>query len=168
MISTGTLPGEVDLQTDASRFWSFLDKPSQPGLLKLIEVWRDRNSNGGFVVGKDIPSRALSDIMCHLMVWEPIDDGHDLYVRLAGSALHRRYNCDITGKRTSEIYTSTDQAILLADFGYVLRTRTPIYRRRQIVKYGVQQALDGEIGIFPALSPDRSATWFLIGLFLSV
>lgn len=169
--SNYTLAGEIDLQSDSQRYWSVLEKPSHPDLLKLNEIWQSCNiwrsctDEVGFVVGRDVPSRHLAGMLHNLMVWEPDAECRDFVVRLAGGALRRRYGRDITGERASQIYRPEELEILAADFQEALRSNAPVFRCRRIVKYGVKVAFDGEVGIFPVLSSDRSAKWFLIGLF---
>jgi hypothetical protein len=77
-------------------------EPAHPDSKKLLDHWKERQESGGFVVGRDVPSRALSKLLHGIAILEPLSDGDDFQTRLAGSTLRRRFGQEITSKRYSE------------------------------------------------------------------
>ena len=58
-----------------------IDVPSQYGARLLLDYWRARQAEDGFVVGRDVPSRRLACVLRNLAIYEPIEDGRDFRVR---------------------------------------------------------------------------------------
>ena len=65
--------------------------PTQYGACLLLDQWKTREQRGGFVVGRDVPSRDLASILRNIGLFEPIDGAADFRVRLAGTAFMRRF-----------------------------------------------------------------------------
>ena len=95
-----------DVNANAAGFqevFTVMREPSHYDARHLFVCWRERNDEGGFVIGKDVPSRALARVMSHLVVYEPLDGGRDFRARLAGTSLLRRFGRDISGSKLSEL-----------------------------------------------------------------
>jgi hypothetical protein len=138
--------------------------PTQYGACLLLDNWRDRMKRGGFVVGRDVPSRELACVLRNLALYEPIEEGRDFRVRLAGTAFMRRFGRDITGLKLSEIYDPAKLESQRGILNTVIKTNAPhvvdvkvtrdkrIYLRFETLRLAV-------------LSPDRKAVWVMAGLF---
>jgi hypothetical protein len=138
--------------------------PVHFGARLLFENWRKLRAQDGFVVHRDVPSRALASVLRNLVIFEPLDGMADFRVRLAGSAMIRRFDCDITGLKLSELFDPVafaghrDAMIEIArqgtasihDVKFTARNRTDLHFEA--------------IGL-PVQSPDRSAVWILGGIF---
>jgi hypothetical protein len=139
--------------------------PTHYGASLLLDNWRDREKNrGGFVVGRDVPSRELATVLRNLALYEPVDDGADFRVRLAGTAFLRRFGRDITGLKLSEIYDAAKFESQRGFFNAVIRTGTPHAVDVKVVR-DKRTYLRFEILRLRVLSPDRKASWVMTGLF---
>jgi hypothetical protein len=135
-----------------------ISAPVHFGARLLHRNWRART--GGFVEGRDVPSRALAPVLRNLAVYEPVEA--DFRVRLAGTALVRRYGCDITGLLLSQLYESAAfacqrKALMRAMDG-------PTFHDVKITRAG-QVDLHYELLQLPLLSPDRAQRRVLGGFF---
>src|ERR1700712_1302149 len=83
---------------------TILPEPTLPESRVLFNQWRKHNADGGFIVGRHVPSRDLAAVMSGLCIYEPLNGGMDYRLRLAGTALRRRFGIDPTGKRLSELF----------------------------------------------------------------
>src|SRR6202012_1954162 len=81
-----------------------LRAPVHFGARLLFSHWQEKQAAGGMIVGRDIPSRAITSALRHLILYEPLEGGHDFRIRLAGSANLRRFSRDVTGMRLSELF----------------------------------------------------------------
>src|SRR5580658_4270995 len=77
--------------------------PAHPDSQSLLAVWRAREDAGGMAIGRDVPSRAIAAQLHSIMVTEPMPDG-DFHIRIAGSALRRRYGQEVTALRLSDLF----------------------------------------------------------------
>ena len=130
----------------------------------LIAVWRECCAGDGFVVGRDIPSRPLASLLRSLMVNEPIEDGADYRIRLAGSSLRRRYGREITSLRLSELFSPEAYIPHPAITKEALAAGEPRILDVREEEFG-QPRHHREVVVLPVLSPDRSAKWVLAGVF---
>jgi hypothetical protein len=139
-------------------------EPSHYDARHLFVYWRERNDEGGFVIGKDVPSRALARVMSHLVVYEPLEEGRDFRARLAGTSLLRRFGRDISGSKLSELFEPGAFAAQRDDMRMLLHTGRPcvLEVKATIDTYPV---LHFEIVALPVLAPDRETPWILSGLF---
>lgn len=165
MQALGLVWGNLDpLTADLEDACTEIAKPKQFGAALLLEQWRIRAGQGGFVVGRDVPSRALACVLRNLALYEPIEGAADFRVRLAGSAFIRRFGQDVTGFKLSQIYAPRNFAWQCADLQAVMSEGAPhitdvtlardsrIYLRYESVR-------------LPVLAPDRISVWVLGGLF---
>lgn len=167
MQALGLVWDDVDnLSPDVDEIHVPIPAPAHFGGRLLFDIWRERRVSGGLVVGRDVPSRALAPVLRNLAVYEPLDKARDFRVRLAGSALIRRFGCDITGLKLSELLERKP-------FGYhrdamtnVLATNSP--RAIDVrLQSGGRTQLHFEVLNLPVLAPNRKTPWVLGGLFYS-
>jgi hypothetical protein len=129
-----------------------------------LEIWEDRERDGGFVIGCDLPSRALSRTLSHLMVNEPTPDGTDFTVRLAGSMFLNRYGRDVTGCRLSQLFDEDTAMRHCMDAAESLRSNRPLYLDVLLTEAGLVRS-HYEIIRLPVWAPNKSARWSLAGMF---
>jgi hypothetical protein len=138
-----------------------LKNPVHSGARLTFENWREKHDAGGFVVGRDLPSRALASMLRNLAIYEPVDG--DFRVRVAGTGLVRRYGCDVTGLMLSQIYDPRGlqrqhDAMMKAKNGAAAFSDVKLMRAGKIeLQYETLQ--------LPVLSPDLSQSWVLGGFF---
>ncbi|HEV2562857.1 MAG TPA: PAS domain-containing protein [Rhizomicrobium sp.] len=165
MQALGQVWGGIDPKAeDLVEKRTLIAAPTNFGAQLLLETWRKRAADGGFVVGRDLPSRALSSILRNLAVFEPIDNQTDFHVRLAGTGMLRRFGRDITGVRLSEVFPpqlfERRKAMLLA----TIHSGQPVMGDIELA-HGNRKPLRFEIVALPVLAPDRVTPWVLAGLF---
>jgi hypothetical protein len=163
MQALGQVWGRVDPSApDLKETAAPLTSPQLYGAQTLLNVWR--KPEDGFTVGRDIPSRALSSVLRNLIVFEPVEDGCDFHVRLAGTALLRRFGRDISGAKLSEIYTP---AFFQRRRDWLIETiagARPVMHRIEM-QQGSRKPLGFELIYLPVLAPGRRTQWVLGGLF---
>ena len=143
-----------------------IQRPRHDALQNLLTLWQQRPADG-FVIGRDIPSRAFAPLLSHILVWQPQDDCRDLTLHLCGEALRLRFGDDAVGKRFSELvapevtpyFVAIGAKMLHQDFcacfDMHLTRKQPIEGRA---------TLHFELMIFPLWSPHRQARWILNAL----
>jgi hypothetical protein len=165
MQALGLVWGDVDaLASDMVEKRTRIAEPVHFGARLLFDVWRKQRAADGFVVGRDVPSRALASVLRNLVLYEPLDGGRDFGVRLAGSALIRRFGCDITGLKLSELFNPESFANYRAAMMDVVTKDAPIDLDVTLTAKGRTQ-LHFEVLGLPVLAADRSTVWVLGGLF---
>lgn len=130
---------------------------------KLLAFWNARGPDG-IVMGRDLPSRAIAALLSHLMVWEPAGDMTDMHVRLAGSALMRRFPGDLRGRLMSELFPQQTFAELLRGTKRVIQSGAPEILDLRVTS-GKIERLHLEVVVLPIRSPDRKRSWVLVGAF---
>jgi len=141
-----------------------LAKPVHYGSRLMFDYWTDRAADGGLVVGRDVPSRALSPIMRNLAVYEPVDGAADFQVRLAGAIYLRRHNRDITGERLSKLFAGASFERRIAALREVLGGAGPLFHDIEVPQHA-RAPLRFEAAALPVLAPDRETRWLLCGMF---
>lgn len=143
--------------------WTIVDEARHPDAVKLLAFWAARAPDG-IVMGRDIPSRAISGLLSRIVIWEPVRDGRDLRARLAGAALLRRFGDDIKGRLMSELLPPEDvQKFLTGALNVLENGRSLVLDSRLIA--GTVEMMHLEIVVFPVIAPDRKGTWVLAGVF---
>ena len=104
---------------------TFLNVPVHPDARRLLACWRECTACGGFVVGRDVPSRRLAKLLGNLSLYEYCGRSDDFRVRLAGFSLMRRFGRDITGRLLREVMPREDHASHCAALLSVLETGVP-------------------------------------------
>jgi hypothetical protein len=140
--------------------------PTHYGSCLLLDQWRTREARGGFVVGRDVPSRDLAGILRNLALYEPINDGAEFRVRLAGSAFMRRFGRDITGLTLSKIYDHSNLEEKRASLFEIIRSKKPVIVDVKVMRDGRTLMRFEGLGL-RVLSPDRKDAWVMGGLFYS-
>lgn len=128
-----------------------------------FQNWQEKHQGGGFVVGRDLPSRALASVLRNLAIYEPVDGGADFRMRVAGTALVRRYGCDVTGLLLSQLYEPQAferQSVQMAK----ARHGAQVFADVSMVR-GARTELQYETLQLPVLSPDMKQNWVLGGFF---
>lgn len=165
MQALGLVWGDVDARAAGfHEVFTVMREPSHYDARHLFEFWRERNEEGGFVIGRHVPSRALARLMSHLIVYEPLEEGEDFRARIAGTSLLRRFGRDISGSKLSELFEPNAFAAQRDDLRTLLRTGKPCVLEVKATVDGYP-ALHFEIVALPVLAPDRETPWVLSGLF---
>jgi hypothetical protein len=140
--------------------------PTQYGARLLLDQWRTRELRGGFVVGRDVPSRDLASILRNIGLFEPIDGTDDFRVRLAGTAFMRRFGRDITGLSLSKIYGPEDFRERRESLVGIIRSKKPVIVEVKVLRDTRTVMRFEGLGL-RVLSPDRKDVWVMGGLFYS-
>jgi len=150
------------LNADLSETISPIPAPVHFGAKLLHARWREHEKGGGFVIGRDVPSRQLSGILRNLAIFEP--EVSDFRVRLAGTAFLRRFGRDITGLKLSEIFKQPNFEFHRDSMAEIVKTGVPSALDVKL-KRKKRTILHCEALRLPVISPDRKGTWILSGLF---
>jgi len=137
--------------------------PVHRGARLLLETWRDRTAAGRFLVGRDVPSRALARVLSGLMLFEPLRSG-DFRVRLAGHGVRRRFGRDVTGENLSRVMDREPFARQAAFLRAVLETGEPFIAEVRQMEEG-RLILCHEQVALRVFAPDGRTPWVLSGLF---
>ncbi|HEY1630899.1 MAG TPA: PAS domain-containing protein [Rhizomicrobium sp.] len=149
---------------DAQEKRSRIPEPIHFGARLLFDTWRRRRAKEGFMVGRDVPSRALASVLRNLILYEPLDGGRDFKIRLAGSALIRRFDCDVTGLKLSEVYDRAHFECRGDAMRGIIANDAPQIHDVKFVARGSTE-LHFEVMGLPVLSAGGTAVWVLGGLF---
>jgi hypothetical protein len=131
----------------------------------LHDEWRRYAGSGGFMVGIHIPSRKLARVLPALSLYEPVDGGRDFHVRLAGTALRRRFGRDITGSRLSEIFSGKRLDYYADRMRRVLSDGEPFVLELRVMHEGLTHLRFEWLGL-QVFSPDCRHPWIMTGHFL--
>jgi hypothetical protein len=101
---------------------------------RLHEHWSERQD--AFVIGRDIPSRALAPVLRNVAVLEANDDHTDFNVRLAGTAWLRRFGYDVTGTMLSQLYDRETFAGRRQLLWTLLKDGAPVFRDVKLMDAG--------------------------------
>lgn len=143
--------------------YTHVSTPAHPDSQNLLTVWLAREESGGLVVGRDVPSRAISAQLHSIMVTEPMADG-DFHIRIAGSALRRRYGQEVTALRLSDLFERPYHEPHQRHTRAVLETGKPCFIDVKETELGQVRA-HSEIAVLRILAPDRATHWILAGIF---
>jgi hypothetical protein len=131
----------------------------------LYDEWRKQASAGGFMVGIHVPSRRLARVLPALSIYEPVDGGRDFHVRLAGTALRRRFGRDITGAKLSEVFSGKRLDYYAGRMRRVLTDGEPFMLDLRVVHDGLTRLRFEWLGL-QVFSPDCRHPWIMTGHFL--
>lgn len=126
---------------------------------EALSFWERRPADG-LKVGRDVPSRAIAHLLNRVILYEPVDDGHDLKVRLAGTVTRRRFECDITGKKMSALFEPDKFPIR---FGVVMEAIKDNAPKMVRITHGLKdfELLRFELLILPVIAPNGRDRWAL-------
>ncbi len=139
-------------------------EPSHPDARKLLDYWRARMAEGSFVVGRDIPARPIAKLLRNLAIYEPLPDGSDLRVRLAGDAIRTRFDAIVKGGMLSEFFPAAEFEQHLEGALGVLRSGEPRIIDSRLMRDDVVE-LHLEVVVLPVTAPDLAGRWVLVGVF---
>ena len=149
--------------TDPSYKYAIVASPTHPRAQELLAFWNARPSDG-IVVGRDVPSRQIANILSHIAIYEPVGGRHDFKVRLAGNSVLSRYGRDIKGKLMSELFDPDAFHHHLRKTLEVLDNDTPLILDSHLIS-GSVETLHAEVVVMPVWPADRSDKWVLAGFF---
>ncbi len=164
------VPDGSSIMNDASKGYTGLKTEyrtittlAHPESPKALAFWDARPADG-IIIGRDVPSRAIASLLSHVIVHEPIKGGSDLKVRVAGTAIRRRFGDDITGKTMADLFPTPDFPNRLQSVLTAIETDTP-----QLADCCISTSsfdiLHSELVIMPVLAPDRVTKWGLTVVF---
>jgi len=140
-----------------------VETASHPDAQQLVAFWNARQPDG-VVMGRDVPSRGIAHLLSSIAIWEPIDDWSDMRARLSGASVQKRFGFDVKGHLMSECFAPGEFQDHLQGMARVIKSgQCGILDSRLAI--GTVEKLHLEVVVFPVLSPDRTSTWALVGLF---
>ena len=134
--------------------------PAHRGARLLLDHWR--TAAGGLVVGRDVPARSLSRILCALALFEPV--AADFHIRLAGSGWRRRFGRDVTGENLSAVLDAGQFAAMAECLRAVQKSGTAQSMEVRLMEMS-RICLCSEMVLLPVLAPDGRTPRILAGLF---
>ena len=137
--------------------------PAHPEAVKALAFWDARPADG-IVIGRDVPSRAIASLLSHVIIHEPINGGSDLKVRVAGTAVRKRFGRDITGETLSHIFPTPSFPGRLKSVLTAIETGAPQFADCHLSS-GSLEILRSELVILPVLAPDRVSKWTMTIVF---
>lgn len=158
------LEGALGLFTAPDPEYQPLDQPTHPDAQAFLGVWRERAKNGDLVIGTDIPSRPFARFLSNLMIVEPVEDGRDCRIRLAGTLLRQRYGREVSGERFSALFSGTTFAGNLSRMQTVRETGTPLILAGSVAREE-KLPLCFDTVVLRARAPKSDALWNVIGVF---
>ena len=139
--------------------------PSHPKAVAFLDTWRAHARERDLVVGKDLPSRPFARFLDNLMIAEPIENGADFRIRLAGSSLRKRYRREVSGERFSTLFSPLVAEENIARLHKVQRTGIPSVLLAAVITDDAPP-VRYEVIMLRALAPDETTMWNVIGIFM--
>ena len=139
-------------------------EPTHFGARLLLEHWWDKQCRGGIVVGRDLPTRATACVLRNLAVYEPVEDGRDYRVRLAGAAFMRRFAREIGGLMLSQCLTAEKLDEQRTDLERAIAVGAPVMHDVRVMR-GEEVHAEFETLHLRILAPGGVASWALGGVF---
>jgi hypothetical protein len=136
------------------------ERPAHHGARLLLENWAAQKQR--FVVGRDVPSRALAKVLSGLALYEP--EGGDFRVRLAGMGLRRRFGRDVTGERLSVVLGGAQFETYRRPMERLLATGKPLVVEMRMTEEG-RTKLCFELVALRVFAPDGETPWVMSGIF---
>jgi hypothetical protein len=157
--STEPITGQSVVVTFSER-----EGPSHEGVKELVAYWTKCREKGDFVMGRDVPARAIARLTKHLVVLEPVNDGRDFRLRLVGSVMNERIGRDVSGMLLTEVYAESTVRSFTPTLHKTLETNAPVFHemRAQGVFEKIRHA---DAVALPMKAPDGAAIWVLTGVF---
>ena len=134
-----------------------------PKAQQLLDFWKAQPADG-IVIGRDVPSRTIAAILNNITIFEPVNGGSDLKVRLAGTSTRRRFGSEITGKLMSELFPPDEFREHLETVHANMKSEAATIIDSHLTN-GAVETLHLEVVILPVFAPDRVSKWVLMGLF---
>lgn len=141
-----------------------IESPTHEQARELLAYWQACMAKGGFVMGRDIPSRQIAHLMKHLIVREPVEGGRDFRYRLVGTVLMERLGRDVTGLLISDVYAPASAQSFIAALRRTIETGQPVIQRAEV--HGMVDTVRSAEGVLlPMKAPDGVTNWTLNGVF---
>ena len=140
-----------------------LDTPTLPKAKRLLEFWLAHQPDG-VVIGRHVPSREVAPLLSSLVIYEPVEDGDDWRIRLAGAALLRRFGRDVAGQTISTLYPRDHFSILRSRAQAVVRLNAP-HIDEVTIRNSERTLQHFETVHLPVYAPDRLSKWDMAGYF---
>jgi hypothetical protein len=164
MQALGLIWGDADpLSRDEDEVLTPMREPAHFGARLLFNHWREKQEKGGMIVGRDLPARELTTTLRNLALYEPIEGGRDFHVRLAGSALLRRFGRDATGLKLSELFSADAFERRRTELANMILDRRH-FSLDVLLKKGRRTSHHFEMLGLPILN-EQGARWALAGVF---
>ena len=149
--------------TEFSARYATVEAPRHPGAQRLLAFWAAR-SEDGIVMSRDVPSRAIADLLSNISVLEPTADRTDMRVRLVGASSLKRFGSDVKGRLLSELFPDAEFRDHMKSLRTALESDRPVIVESSLVACAVAK-LQFEVVLLPVFSPDRAGRWILSGMF---
>jgi len=142
-----------------------VEQPRHRDAKTLLAYWHACIAKGGgFVVGRDIPARPISSILGNIVLCEPLSNGMDMRVRIAGGMVRHRVLPVSRGSLLSEDFSGEDFKHHLALCFEAMRCGVPVILDSSL-KRGELEEIHSEVLLLPVTAPDLTSTWLLAGMF---
>ncbi|HEX4534045.1 MAG TPA: PAS domain-containing protein [Rhizomicrobium sp.] len=137
-----------------------------PSTLQLIAYWRECETRGGMMMGRDVPARAIANLLRDVTVSEPVNDWADARIRLAGFGMAEHFGRDVSGMLMSDVFAGDprDMKLMLDGSRWVIAQNQPGMIEHVILDKG-REILRQEMTAVPLRAPDGDARWILVGTF---
>jgi len=141
-----------------------IDAMLHPDAEIAMQFWRTRPAEG-IRIGRDVPSRAVARLLSRVIVCEPLPDGGDYRVHLAGGTVIQRFGYDITGECLSEVFDDPSEfRSRLNGLNEALDSGTP-HMMRVVYRAGSVELLRQEVLALPVTAPGGKDRWALVFAF---
>ncbi len=144
--------------------YTVLPEPTHGDARLLFDEWRKHTAQSGFIVGRHVPSRELVSVLPGLCLFEPLRGGLDFRVRLAGTALRRRFGRDITGMKLSNLFHPMHLDHHCAQMAHIGRTGAAHVLAVRSLRDG-RVRLHFELMGLRVLAADGRTPWIMTGQF---
>jgi hypothetical protein len=138
--------------------------PLHPGAQQLLAYWNACQVDGGFVMGRDVPTRSIASLTKNLIVLEPVQDQTDFRFRLVGQALRDRFGRDVAGLLISEVYDEPTTQSFQSALRKVVDTQRPVFQVVHVTG-ALGDVRKPETVLLPMKAADELTSWILCGLF---
>lgn len=138
-----------------------IEAMSHPDAELAMQFWQTRPADG-IRIRRDVPSRAIASLLSRIVVCEPLPDGCDYRVHLAGGTINQRFGHDIAGEYLSEIFDDPSEfRVRLNGLNEALDSDEP--RMMRIIYHaGSVELLRHEIMVLPVTAPNGRDRWALV------
>jgi hypothetical protein len=147
--------------------FTVLQEPTHPSARKLIALWRAGEAKDGLRMGRDIPSRAVAPFLSQMIIYEPIGNWEDAYLRYAGFGTAKYFGGDVTGLRCSDVEAhdrGTTLKQLFADARTIVAQNSCRVLNHRALSEGIEVGRH-EIVRFPIFGHDGKSRWLLNAAF---
>ncbi len=149
---------------DLSIEFEEIEKLSHADAAALLAYWQSCRQSGGFLMVRDVPSKAIARLTKHLVVLEPLPNRADFKYRLVGTVLIERLGRDVTGMSISDVFEPKPAQSLIHAARKVLDGDAPVFQRLRVRGLFAEMRRP-ELVLLPMGSPDATETWVLVGVF---